>query len=295
MTNIETHLKELETELNIRGLSKHTIHDYLMWNRMFLEWVKKPPTKIKSADIKSYMAYLMTEKKLANSSVRVGLASIEFYYNEVLLANIPYIKRPKGTHELPVVLTIDEVKKVFAAATNPKQYLMISVMYSSGLRVSEVVNLKYSDLDIKEKIGWVRNGKGNKDRMFILSDDFCQKLNDFTRDEDTDYIFHHRLDKTKPMHPHSVREAVYKIAKKAGINKAIHPHTFRHSFSTHLLDNGLDIRKIQILLGHTNLTTTQRYTQVSNEQIKGIKSPMDTLCGNVLSGDKIDLSLTNSY
>lgn len=283
MTNIETHLKQLETEIKIRGLSKHTARMYLLWNRLFLEYIDKPPKKIEANDIKQYMAYLMTDKEYNNKTVAHALAALEFYYNEVLGIGIPYIKRPKKTRELPTILTKEDIKLMLQSTKNPKHKLIIELLYSSGLRVSELCNLKYADLDLNQKIGWVRKGKGAKDRIFILSESFCKDLIDYPHEPNDIYIFHrwqihnHKNFIDQPMTPFGVQQAIKAIANRAGIKKNVHPHTFRHSFATHLLESDVDIRKIQTLLGHESLATTQLYTQVSSEQIKKIKSPMDTL------------------
>lgn len=277
MTTVETHLKELVTETKIRGLSKHTTRVYLMWNRLFLEFINKPPKKIDVNDIKIYIAHLMTEKELSGKSVSLVLAALEFYYNEILHMGIPYIKRPKKTRELPVILSRDEIKQMFNATTFPKHKLIMELLYSSGLRVSELCNLKYSDLEIDQNLGWVRKGKGNKDRMFILSDSFCQHIAEYPHDPEAVYIFPLKGNPNMPMTQFGVQDAITDIARRAGIKKRIHPHTFRHTFATHLLEGDVDIRKIQALLGHASLSTTQIYTQVSNEQIKKIKSPMDSL------------------
>ena len=150
--------------------------------------------------------------------------------------------------------------------------LIIQLLYSSGLRVSEIVNLKPSDLDFNENIGWVRSGKGKKDRMFILSKKISKKLENFSkRFSDWNYIF----SKEKPLTTRNIQKIVQKTTEKAGIEKSVHPHTLRHSFATHLLENGVDIRKIQVLLGHASLTTTQIYAHVSSKELKKIKSPLD--------------------
>ncbi len=152
---------------------------------------------------------------------------------------------------------------------------MIELLYSTGLRLSECINLKYSDLDIKENIGWVRKGKGSKDRIFIISETF---KHDLIRYKDkkgaSEYVF---TVNGRKMSPRGIQHAIKVSVERADIDKDVHVHTLRHSFATHLLENGVDIRKIQSLLGYTNLQTTQIYTQVSSEEIKKIKSPLDNL------------------
>ncbi len=154
---------------------------------------------------------------------------------------------------------------------------MIELLYSTGLRLSECVNLKYEDLDINENIGWVRNGKGGKDRIFIISELFKKDLLYYMEKRgyaENGYIF---TVNGKQMSPRGIQHAIKISVERAGIEKNVHVHTLRHSFATHLLENGTDIRKIQHLLGHSSLQTTQIYTQVSSEEIKKIKSPLDML------------------
>lgn len=179
MTNIETYLKQLETEMTIRGFSKRTMDTYLGYNKRFLDYIKKSPNKIKIDDIKMYMNYLISERAVSTSAVNVILASLEFYYNEVLKRNMPHINRPKRLQKLPTVLSCEEVQNIIDKTKNQKHRLIIELLYSSGLRVSELVNLKFSDIDIKEGVGWVRNGKGGKDRMFIISKELCKDLEGF--------------------------------------------------------------------------------------------------------------------
>jgi len=148
------------------------------------------------------------------------------------------------------------------------------LLYSSGLRVSEIVNLTKQNLDFNENTGWVRGGKGKKDRMFIFSAKLGKKLEKFiNKNKDWKYVF----SKTKPLTTRNIQKIVQNTAKKAGLEKPVHPHTLRHSFATHLLDKEVDLRKIQELLGHSSIATTQIYTHISNEQLKSIKNPLDEL------------------
>jgi len=197
-----------------------------------------------------------------------------FYHNEVLGKNIK-IKAPKIPKTLPVVLTKEEVKRMILSATDPKHKLMIKLLYSSGLRLSELQKLKVNDLELSQNIGWVRKGKGQKDRMIILSEDLCRDLQNYITDENK-YLFPGR-DEDRPISVRQIQNIVTRIAKGAQINKNVHVHTLRHSFATHLLENGTDIRKIQVLLGHSNLNTTQIYTHISNKELKQVRSPLDEL------------------
>jgi len=270
-------LKKLETELKLRGFSKQTSKMYLFYNRKFLEFIKKNPEEITDDDVKEFLASKISDDSLSNSSVALIKAALKFFYTDMLGKNMSLIKTPKASKKLPVVLTRKEIKDLIDNTENIKHRLLIELLYSTGLRLSECINLQYSDLDMNDGTGWVRLGKGAKDRIFIVSEMFKKDLLEYmekTGAGGKGYIFSVN---GKKMSPRGIQHAIKISAERAGIDKPVHVHTLRHSFATHLLENGVDIRKIQKLLGHSNLQTTQIYTQVSNEEIKKIKSPLDML------------------
>ncbi|HLB71460.1 MAG TPA: site-specific tyrosine recombinase/integron integrase [Candidatus Methanoperedens sp.] len=273
--DITAALKKLEIELKLRGFSGQTSKMYLFYNRKFLDFVKKSPDQVGEDDIKEFLAFKISDHSLSNASIALIKASLKFYYSDMLGKNLSVIKTPRASKKLPVVLSRKEIKDLLDNTVNIKHRLMIELLYSTGLRLSECINLKYSDLDLNEGIGWVRMGKGSKDRMFIISDIFRNDLTGYMeKNGSKGYIFSIKGEK---MSPRGIQHAIKVSAERAGIEKNIHVHTLRHSFATHLLENGVDIRKIQKLLGHSNLQTTQIYTQVSTEEIKKIKSPLDML------------------
>ena len=266
-------LKQLETEIKISKLSDYTLKNYLDFNRKLLVHAKKLPKEIDSNDVKYFMADKMEDR--AAASVIVFLASIRFAYTNVLGKDpTAGVKRPKREKKIPQVLTKKEVFQLIDSAQTLKSNLIIQLLYSSGLRVSEIVNLRKQDLDFNENMGWVREGKGKKDRMFIFSKKLSKKLQKFiNKNEGWGYIF----SKTNPLTTRNIQKIVQNTTKIAGIDKDVHPHTLRHSFATHLLDSGVDLRKIQFLLGHSSIATTQIYTHISQEQVKNIKNPLDNL------------------
>jgi len=270
-------LDNLRTELELRGFSDQTIKAYLTHNQNFLKYINKNEGEIGEKEIKQYLGHLIARKKLASSSVALVKAALKFYYDEVLGKNIVNLKTPKASQKLPTVLNKDEIKKLIENAKSLKSKLMIKMLYSSGLRLSECLNMKVNDLEFKEKIGWVRKGKGKKDRLIILSDNLIGELEAYLRlkKEKNPLVFTNRMG--NPLSSRNVQKIIKNAAKKAGINKKVSPHSLRHSFATHLLEAGVDIRKIQELLGHANLQTTQIYTKVSTEELKKVKSPLDSL------------------
>jgi integrase/recombinase XerD len=269
----EEFLKRLETEIKISKLSGYTLRNYLDFNKRLLEHAKKPPEQIDSQDIKNFLADKMSDK--ASASNILFLSSIKFAYSNVLGKDpTTSIKRPKKENKIPIVLTKEEVLRLFEGTETLKSNLMLQFLYSSGLRVSEIVSLKKQDLDFNENMGWVRKGKGKKDRMFMLSKKLSKKLQKFiNKHNDWNYLF----SKEKPLTTRNIQKIVQKAAQKAGINKSVHPHTLRHSFATHLLENGENLRNIQLLLGHNSLSTTERYIHVSSAELKKVKSPLDSL------------------
>jgi len=270
-------LKKLSTDLKLRGFSQQTIKMYLFYNQKFLEYTRKQPEDVTEDDIKDYLAFKFSDDALSNASIALIKAALKFFFTETLGKKLSDIRTPKKSNKLPVVLNRNEIINLIEKTENPKHKLIIELLYSTGLRLSECVNLKYSNIDLSEGIGWVRSGKGSKDRIFIISEIFKKDLLHYienTKSNTKGYIF---LVNGKKMSTRGIQYAIKTAAKRAGIEKDVHVHTLRHSFATHLLENGVDIRKIQKLLGHSNLQTTQIYTQVSSEEIKKIKSPLDML------------------
>ncbi|HLD15569.1 MAG TPA: site-specific tyrosine recombinase/integron integrase [Candidatus Nanoarchaeia archaeon] len=270
-------LKKLETELKLRGFSEVTVKNYMRHNQLFLNYTKKEPPSITEDDVKSYLAYMMSEKKIKPASTSLILSTLKFFYKEVLEKDIfAKIKTPKLEKKIPTVLSKEEMSSLLDAIENPKHRLLVELLYSSGLRVSEAVKMKIIDLDFSEKMGKVRSGKGRKDRHIILSVSLIEKLKKYLekRKEDSEYLF---PSKKGFLSIRMAQKIVNNAAKKAGIKKRVFCHALRSSFATHLLEAGTDIRIIQELLGHADLSTTQKYVNVSNAQLKKVKSPLDFL------------------
>jgi integrase/recombinase XerD len=265
--NNQEALQKLRTELRLRGFSPLTLRNYEFFVNKFLSKSGKENAEdLNQDDAKAYLYELIEDK------IMLAAASLKFFYKEILAKEFDNVKVPKKDKRLPEVLNKDEVKTLIEGADNLKSKLIISMLYSSGLRVSELVNLKINDLDFGGNTGWVRKGKGSKDRLFTLSNKLGQELKEFIENrEHKDYVF----SKDKPLTTRNVQKIIKGTRERAGINKKVTPHTLRHSFATHLLEDGTDIRMIQALLGHANLNTTQAYTHVSTEQIKRVKNPLD--------------------
>ena len=272
----EEFLKKLETELKISKNSEHTIRNYLTANKRLFEFSNKSPEKIEQDDVKAFMATNLTNQ--SSSSTIVFLSAIKYAFSNILGKDITLrIKRPKKERKIPVVLTKDEVRNLIESIENKKSNVMVSLLYACGMRVSELINLKVQDLNFEEKIGYVRQGKGKKDRIFNIPDTLLNRLKKQVEQQienKEEYLF---TGSNGRLSSRNIQKIVNKSAKKAGIKKSVHPHTLRHSFATHLLESNTNIRNIQELLGHADLNTTQIYTHVSQEELKKVKSPLDRL------------------
>lgn len=278
--NKEEFLKKLQIELKIAKNSIYTFKNYVKLNELFLDFINKDPDEVTEDDVKEYIAEKLSERSAIASIM--FLAAIKYSFSGVLKKDITAnIKRPKREKRIPTVLTKKEVVELFKNLSNKKSKLMITLMYAAGMRVSELTALKIEDLDFEENIGQIRQAKGKKDRIFNIPKFLSARLKRYAnqqREFNQVYLFSGR--DGKQMSSRNLQKIVNKAAEKAGIKKEVHCHTLRHSFATHLLENEVDIRKIQELLGHADLSTTQIYTHVSTEELKKIKSPFDSLMEN---------------
>ncbi|MFA5484648.1 MAG: site-specific tyrosine recombinase/integron integrase [Candidatus Pacearchaeota archaeon] len=274
--NKEDFLKKLEIELKITKNSNYTIRNYLRANSELIDFLEKNPNQINTEDIKFFLAEKYSDK--SSSSIILFLAAIRYAYSNLLNQDPTLgVKRPKKNKILPTVLTKDEIKFLINSTNNEKSKLIISLMYACGLRVSELVNLRLDDLDFNERVGRIKQSKGNKDRIFNLPLFLMEDLKEQVEKQkkyNNIYLFSGPKQK---LTTRNIQKIVTTAARKANINKRVHCHTLRHSFATHLLENNVDIRKIQELLGHSNLSTTQIYTHISTQELKKIKSPIDSL------------------
>ena len=276
--NASDFLKKLETELKISQNSAYTIRNYIDSNRAMIDFAKKEPEQIAEDDVKSFMAEKLAGK--ASSSVILFLSALKYAYSNILKKDITAgIKRPKKEKRIPNVLTKEEVKKLLDACKNRKSRLMLSLLYAAGFRVSELVSLKVNDLNFSEKTGYLRQAKGKKDRIFNIPNflmDALKEQAEMQKQSGQEFLFSGAKGR---LTERNIQKIVKNTAKKAGIQKDVHPHTLRHSFATHLLESGTDIRYIQALLGHSSISTTEIYTHVSSEALKKIASPIDVLMG----------------
>ena len=270
---MEQILNKLRAELKVRGFSPLTVRNYSFFVKKFLQKSGKEAESLNEDDAKSYLADMFDTK--SKNTIMLAAASLKFFYIEILKKDFSNVKMPKKDRKLPEVLTKGEVRHLIDSADNIKSRLIISMLYSSGMRVSELVNLKVDELNLNDKTGWVRKGKGGKDRLMTISSNLADELIDYLKlkGKDNVYVF----SKNKPLTTRNIQKIIKGTRERAGMQKRVTPHTLRHSFATHLLEQGNDIRLIQVMLGHSSLNTTQMYTHISSEQIKKVKNPLDLL------------------
>ncbi|MFH1802993.1 MAG: site-specific tyrosine recombinase/integron integrase [archaeon] len=266
-------VEKLKAELKIRGFSPLTVRNYTFFVEKFLARIDKQPEELNEDDVKLYLSEMFDTK--SKNTIMLAAASLKFFFIEVLKKGFEGVPLPKKEKRLPEVLTKDEVRNLIESTDTVKSRLIVSLLYSTGLRVSELVNLKVSDLNLEDKTGWVRRGKGSKDRLFVMSDGLSKELAEYFdgRGKQNEYVF----SKIKPLTTRNIQKIIKGARERAGIKKKTTPHTLRHSFATHLLEQGIDIRVIQAMLGHSSLSTTQVYTHISSEQLKKVKNPFDIL------------------
>ncbi|MFH0955786.1 MAG: site-specific tyrosine recombinase/integron integrase, partial [Candidatus Falkowbacteria bacterium] len=258
--------------------SHKTIQAYLYYNKEILRFASKDVREIEKQDIRNYIDCLFNLGK-SSSTVNLAINAFKFYYEGVLqrkffVPNVG-IKRPKAEKRLPVVLSKIEVVKMINVLDNIKHQLIIKILFGSGLRVSELVDLKINDIDFIRKIITIRQGKGAKDRITIVSDNTLGDIEKYLLEyQPLVYLFEsHRAGEKLAVR--SVQKIVSDAVNLAEVNPNASAHSLRHGFATHLLESGTDIRYIQELLGHARLETTQIYTKVANNMIRDIKSPLE--------------------
>ena len=263
----------LGQELAIRGFSNRTIKTYLEQNKKFLEFIKKSAKEVNAQDIKDYLLYLKGGG-MTNTSLNLVISALKFYYQQILKRKIFFnIKRPKREKYLPVVLSREEINKIIEVTGNIKHKLILSLAYGAGLRVSEVIGLKVGDLDFLELTVHIKQAKGGKDRITLLPEKLKVDLQKFiSNKEGSDLVF--ESEHGGKLTERTAQKIFEHSLEKADIKKDATFHSLRHSFATHLLENGVDVRYVQELLGHQNIKTTQIYTKVTNPRLKSIKSPL---------------------
>ncbi|WP_340201646.1 tyrosine-type recombinase/integrase [Ascidiimonas sp. W6] len=278
----------MREELLLKNYSSHTLKTYLHMFRRFLEYIKPLPLhKVTKTHIINYHVWLVTECKVSASYQNQSINAIKFYIEKVLKypVSIYELPRPKKQKTLPKVLSVEEVSQLLEVTHNIKHKAILSLIYGAGLRISECIQMKLIDIDSAHMRIWVRNGKGKKDRISLLSLDLLQLLRDYYRVyRPKQWLF--EGPNAQPYSVSSIRQVFNRSKRKALGNSSATVHTLRHSFATHLLENGVNLRYIQQLLGHSSSKTTEIYTHVSTTHLTNIRSPFDLVFKKVYLKEK---------
>jgi len=272
----QSQFEDLRKELISRKYSNKTVKGYIYYNRDFLNFIGKNPSEITDRDIKDYLVYLSEEKESSTSTLNQAINALKFYYGTMLKKKFLYeIKRPRKDKKLPVVLSKEEVTKILSSVDNIKHKAILMLVYSAGLRVGEVVRLKVEDIDSNRMLIHVRGAKGRKDRYALLSETTLETLRQYWREYKPEKWLFEGAKADRYLSIRSVQKIFDNACQKASIKKNVTIHSLRHSFATHLLESGVNLRYIQELLGHSHSKTTEIYTLVTEQSLRGIKSPMD--------------------
>jgi site-specific recombinase XerD len=266
-------------DMRTRNFSEHTIAAYVSAVYRLANHYRRSPEKLDREEIRAFLVDLVEQKQVSWPYYKQILSALRFLYRHVLRRGevVDDIRGPKREKRLPVVLSVQEVARFFKAIASLKHRTILMLAYGAGLRIDEAVRIRLSDIDRERKVIRVQQGKGKKDRYTVLSPALLEILDRYcwaARPEDL--LFTTRF-KDRPITDSTVQRVCVQARKDSGIDKQISPHTLRHSFATHLLEAGTDLRVIQVLLGHASPKTTAIYTHVSTALIGKIVSPLDTL------------------
>ncbi len=265
-------------DMTARRFTEDTQRDYIRNVRMFAAFLGRSPDTATKDDLRRFQLH-MARQQISPGSINAAIAALRFFFNVTL--ERPDLVRPLTTvnepRRAPVVLSPEEVARLLEAAPGLKYKAALSVAYGAGLRVSEVANLKVSDIDSQRMTLRVEQGKGQRDRYVMLSPQLLELLRDWWQAARPQVWLFPGQNPINPVTARQLNRAVTAAKTLAGISKRVSPHTLRHSFATHLLEQGVDIRVIQVLLGHAKLETTALYTRVAVNTVRNIKSPLDRL------------------
>jgi integrase/recombinase XerD len=275
--------QRLIDDITARLFSEDTKRDYVRNVRKFAAFLGRSPDTATSDDLRRFQLH-MAQQQVSPWSINAAIAALRFF---TVTLERPDLVRPlrivNEPRKAPVVLSQEEVARLLEAAPGLKYKAALSVAYGAGLRVSEVANLKVSDIDSERMTLRVEQGKGQRDRYVMLSPQLLELLREWWRASRPQVWLFPGQNPINPMTPRQLNRAVHAAKDLAGISKRVSPHTLRHSFATHLLEQGVDIRVIQVLLGHAKLETTALYTRVAVNTVRDIKSPLERLGVNLAS------------
>lgn len=273
---LSPHLQKMKLEMELRGLSPQTLQHYLSHLRLLEKYFDKPAFEVSPDELKQYLYYRI-KSGISYSSINISCNAFKLFFNKVLNYNWSddVIVRPKRPKKLPYVLSQKEILSIIDQVSNLKHKTILLTTYSSGLRISETLSLRVSDIDSENMLIRINDGKGSKDRLTVLSLENLNLLRRYWKLYRPSTLLFPGPIEGKPLAARNI-QFVFQIAKqKASISKPGTVHTLRHSFATHLLENRADLRTIQMLMGHSDISTTSNYIHLSTAHISSVRSPLD--------------------
>lgn len=273
-------VERLKKELEYRNYSERTVETYCLTMTALERRIGKALCEITVGDLKTYLHHALTVKNCSISYVNQNISAFKIFTEDVMHKEWDgfKIKRPRKVQKMPEVLSVDEVQRMIGATANIKHRAMLCIMYSAGLRRMELLQLKPSDIDSKRMLVKVKQGKGKKDRYTLLSAKALELLRlHYRLNRPKTYLFEPNGSAGVQVSASTVEEIVKRCAERAKITKNVSCHTLRHSFATHLLENGVNIKLIQEFLGHTSIKTTSRYLHLTNFNPSNLRSPLDDM------------------
>ena len=276
-----THLRQRMTEdMQVRNLSPHTQTSYIEQVSRFARHFDKSPEALGPEDIRAYQIHLTNERRLAPASVLIAVSALRFLYKVSLKKDWTFediIPAPKKPQKLPVVLSPEEILQFLGSVRSTKHRAILTTCYAAGLRISEAVRLKPTDIDSQRMVIRVEQGKGQKDRYVMLSPKLLETLRSCWRTLRPKLWLFEGDVAGQPITRGAVERTCQQARQFSGIRKPISPHSMRHAFAVHLLESGTDVRTIQLLLGHRSLATTARYLRIATNKVCSTSSPLDLL------------------
>jgi len=266
-------------DMTVRNFAPNTQESYLHQVSLFARHFDRSPERLGPEEIRSYQIYLAKERKAAVGTRTVAVSALRFFYKVTLKRDWTFemIPAPKSENRLPVILSPEEVLRLLQAAPSFPHHVIFSTMYGTGVRVSEAVHLRATDIDSQRMTIRIEQGKGRKDRYVQLSPKLLELLRSYWRKvRPGEWLFPGQVP-TQPLGREAVADAVAHARERAGLKKQTSPHSLRHAYAVHLLEAGTDLRKIQLLLGHRSLSTTARYLRLATTSVCATTSPLDLL------------------
>lgn len=271
--------RKMLADLRIRNYAERTQEIYIARVAEAARHFKRSPAEVMHEDVRSYLRYLKEERRVSRSAFAQTVGALRFLYRVTLDRPdmMPHLPYPRMKRRHPVVLSPEEVVRLLQAVPNLKHRTVAMVLYGAGLRISEALKLQLRDVDSARMVLTVRHGKGDQDRQVALSPVLLEALRVYWQAyRPPHWLFPGRL-KDRPLHSSAIQRVLKAARQRAGIKKPATPHTLRHSYATHLMEAGTDLRVIQTLLGHRSLKTTAIYTHVATERVRATRSPLDAL------------------